>query len=179
MKGQEQQIKKAAANVGKQINREKAEEVKASMERAVRKGATAKDVLGLTDAMVEGIYGQAYRLYNTGKYKEAAQIFRLLLMINATEPKYSMGLAATLHMMKDYDSAIAAYAAVFTMDPFNPIPYYHSADCFIQKGDTFSAIIALQTAVKKSTDRPEYKTLQDRAVMMIESLKKELAKTGL
>lgn len=175
MKGEQQQIKQAAEDVGANIHQAHKETIKAAMEKA-KQGTTPKDALGLTDAMVEGIYGQAYRLYNTGKYKEAAQIFRLLLMINATEPKYVMGLAACFHMKKEFQSAIGAYSMVSVLDPNSPVSFYHTADCYIQMGDPVSALIALEAAIKRSEDKPEFKTLKDRAALMVESLKKDIAK---
>lgn len=176
MKGEQQQIKKAAEEIGAKVGEGKSDSLKATLKKATTKGTSPKDVLGLTDAMVEGIYGQAYRLYNTGKYKEAIQIFRMLLMINSTEPKYALGLAACLHMKKEYSAAVAAYTLVSTMDPLNPIPFYHTADCFIKMADPFSAILALEAAIKKSGEKPEYKTLKDRATLMLEGLKKDVAK---
>lgn len=174
MKG-EQQVKRAAEEVGAATAKEKMQGFKTALNRATRKGASTKEALGLTDAMVEGIYGQAYRLYNTGKYKEAIKIFRLLLTINATEPKYAMGMAACFHMSKDYKSAIDSYSIASIIDANSPIPLYHASDCYIKMGDPVSAIIMLETAKKRAGDKPEYKTLKDRANMTLESLNKEVA----
>lgn len=171
MKGEQQQIKKAAEKTGLNLKEDKTEAMKAAIQRATRKGASPKDALGLTDAMVEGVYGQAYRLYNTGKFKEAIQIFRLLLMINATEPKYAMGLAACFHMLKDYKMAINSYSIVGVIDPENPISFYHSSDCFTQMGDSVSALISLEMAIKRAGDRPQFKTLKDRAILTAEDRK--------
>lgn len=176
MKGEQQQIKKAAAQVGMSLKKENTEAFKEALQKATRKGTSPKDALGLTDAMVEGIYGQAYRLYNTGKYKEATQIFRLLLMINSTEPKYAMGLAACFHMMKDYKSAASTYSIIGIIDPENPISFYHASDCYAQMGDPVSALVSLEMAIKRAGDKPQFHTLKDRAVLTAESLKKEIAK---
>lgn len=177
MKGEQQQIKKAAEQLGSGVNDESAESLKAAMDKATRKGTSPKDALGLTDAMVEGVYGQAYRLYNTGKYKDAIKIFRLLLMINSTEPKYAMGLAACFHMLKDYKIAADTYSIVGVIDPESPISFYHASDCFLQMGDSVSALVALEMAIKRAGEKPEFRTLKDRAVLTAESLKKEVAKT--
>ncbi|NGX43339.1 MAG: hypothetical protein K940chlam7_01634, partial [Chlamydiae bacterium] len=58
----------------------------------------------------------------------------------------------------------------------SPIPHYHASDCYIQMKDPISAIISLEMAVKRSGNKPEYKTLKDRAMMTIESLKEEAKK---
>jgi len=174
MEGDQNEMKKASAKLGAQIHDAKAQELQNIAKNAVKKGLSPKEVLGLNDSMVEGIYGQAYRLYNTGRYKDASQIFRMLIMINAAEPKYTMGLAACLHMMKDYPQAVKLYTVCGLLDPNNPIPYYHASDCYLQMNDQTSALISLEMAVKRAGEKPEYQTLKDRALMTIESLKKEL-----
>lgn len=177
MQGEQQQMKKAASAVGGEVKSAVAANIDKGVKQATN-GKTAKDVLGLTDAMVEGIYGQAYRLYNTGKFRDASQIFRLLLMLNATEVKYAMGLAACFHMLKEYDGAIGAYNMVSIIDPNNPIPFYHASDCYIKSGDILSAIVALEMTIKRAGDKPEFRTIKDRATMTIEGLKKELGQEG-
>lgn len=172
MKGEQEEIKKAVDQVTGLENYQGP--MKDTVQRATRKGASPKDALGLTDAMVEGVYGQAYRLYNTGKYKEAIQVFRLLMMINSTEPKYAMGLAACFHMSKDYKTAVNTYSIVGIIDPENPISFYHASDCFMQMGDPVSALVSLEMAIKRAGDKPEFKTLKDRATLTVESLKKEV-----
>ena len=174
MKGEQEQIKKTAEQTGMNLKEENTGPMTAALQKATRQGTSAKDALGLTDAMVEGIYGQAYRLYNTGKYKESSQIFRLLLMINSTEPKYAMGLGACFHMMKDYQSAVNTYSVVGIIDPESPISFYHTSDCFMQMGDTVSALISLEIAIKKAGEKPQFKTLKDRASLTAESIKKDL-----
>lgn len=176
MKGIQQEIQRATRGVSRKFGKEEMDKVEYAMKKVIKNGTGPKEALGLTDAMIEGIYGQAYRLYNTGKYKDAAQIFRLLLMITSKESKYAMGLAACFHMQKDFKSAIVTYCMVTAMDPKSPVPFYHCADCYIQIGDPFSAVVALETAVKKSEGKPEFKVLQDRATLMAESLKKDITK---
>lgn len=178
MQGEQQQIKQAAGAVGGKVKETTAANVDKTVKQVTNSGKTTKDALGLTDAMVEGIYGQAYRLYNTGKYRDACQIFRLLLMINATEVKYAMGFAACFHMLKEYDAAVGAYNMVTVIDPNNPIPFYHISDCYIKLGDPLSAKVALDMAVKRAGEKPEFRTIKDRALMTIEGLKKELAAQG-
>lgn len=176
MKGDQSQIKKAAAKMGAELKQGKEKNVKTSTENVVKKGLAPKDLIGMSDSMVEGVYGQAYRLYNTGKYKDSAQLFRLLIMLNATEPKYSMGLAACYHMLKGFESAVQVYAICALLDPENPVPHYHSSDCYLQMGDKVSAMMALQMALKRAENKPQYATLRDRTILTIESLQKEIDK---
>jgi len=176
MKGDQYQIKKATEEIGATLSKEKSKDFQNVAAKVVQGGMMPKDMMGLSDAMVEGIYGQAYRLYNTGKYKDASQLFRLLIMLNSTEPKYAMGLAACFHMLKEYKNAVSTYAICGVIDPENPVPHYHASDCYIHMNDPVSALIALEMAVKRAGDKTEYQTLRDRALLTIDSLKKEIAK---
>lgn len=173
MKGEQHQVKKAVEEIGASVGREKAQELQNVAAKVVSQGMMPKDMMGLSDAMVEGIYGQAFRLYNTGKYRDASQLFRLLIMLNSTEPKYAMGLAACFHMLKEYKNAVSTYAICGVIDPENPVPHYHASDCYIHLGDAASALIALDMAIKRAGEKPEYQTLRDRAKLMVESLKKK------
>lgn len=140
----------------------------------VKKGMLPKDALGLSDAVVEGIYAQAYRLYNTGKYSEASHLFRMLVMLNTTESKYILGLAACFHMLKEYLNAVQTYSMCSILDPENPIPHYHASDCYVQMKDNLSAIIALDLTVQRAGNKPEYSKIKERALLTIESLKNSL-----
>ena len=174
MKSEQHQIKKGVEEVGSSIAKDKAQDFQKVADKVVHQGVMPKDAMGLSDAMVEGIYGQGYRLYNTGKYKDASQLFRLLIMLNSTEPKYSMGLAACFHMLKEYKNAVSTYAICGVIDPENPIPHYHASDCYVHMKDPVSALISLEMAVKRAGDKAEYQTLKDRALLTIEALKKEI-----
>ena len=90
--------------------------------KMTKQGTSPKDAMGVNSTYLENIYSQAYRLYNTGKYSEATHLFRLLILLNAMEPKYTLGLAACSHMLKDYNTAIQLYTLSSTLDPQNPIP---------------------------------------------------------
>lgn len=175
MKHSKHQIKKTIDQAGELIQKKQGKEFTKISKKAMKQSGLVKDVIGVSDESVEGIYGQAYLLYNTGKYKDAAEIFRLLIMLNSTEAKYTMGLAACFHLMKEYEGAASAYALVSIIDPENPIPHFHSSDCFIQLGDKASAVMSLELAVKKAKDKPEFATLKERAQITLQALKKEMA----
>lgn len=176
MKGGREDVRKAVEEMSQGLEPEQVENLQKLASKVVGHGVTPRDAIGLDDQMIEGIYAQAYRLYNTGKYKEASQLFRLLIMLNGAEPKYALGLAACFHMAKDYETAAEAYNNCGILDNNNPIPHYHASDCYLQMGDKVSAMIALEMAVKRSRDKPEYAQLKDRALMTIESLKQEITK---
>lgn len=141
--------------------------------KLLMQGLTPKDAMGINNNVLEGIYAQAYRLYNTGKYVEATHLFRLLILTNSTEPKYVLGLAACFHMLKEYKNAIQTYTMCSILDPQSPLPHYHSSDCFIQMRDYLSAMLCLEMAISKANDKPEFAKLKERATLSLESLKKQ------
>lgn len=137
-------------------------------------GMNPKDAMGVSNSVLESIYAQAYRLYNTGKYIDAVHLFRMLVIMNATEPKYILGLAACFHMLKEYDNAIQTYTTCSVIDAQNPVPYYHCSDCFIQMKDYISAMISLEMTIKHAGEKPEFARIKERAQMSLESLKNQL-----
>lgn len=175
MKGDSQRVKRAAEAVGDQVKNQASSKMKGATKELLQKGQVPKDLLGMNDAMMEGIYGQGYRLYNTGKYRDASQLFRLLIMLNASEPKYIMGLAACFHMLKEYKSAVETYLIAAMVEPDNPVPHFHSSDCYMQMNNNISALVALEMAVKRAGKKPQYATLKDRALLTIQSLKKDIS----
>jgi len=176
MKDTREVTKDAAAEAAAQLGGRNAEGVSGMAKRTFTGNMQIKDVLGLSDEMVEGIYGQAYLLYNTGKYRDASEVFRLLIMMKSTEPKFMMGLAACYHMLKEYDPAASTYILCSVLDPTSPLPQFHASDCYIQMGDKASAIVALEMTIKRAETKPEYQVLKERAAITLEGLKKELAR---
>jgi len=173
MKAEQKQAQKAAEAAGESLGKEAAQNLQKSAKNIVKGAMMPKDLLGLSDQMIEGIYGQAYRLYNTGKFKEASQLFRLLVMIDSVEAKFTMGLAACMHMMKEYKAAAEAYMLCGVIDGRTPIPHFHASDCYLQMDDKPSAIISLEMAIKRCAEKTEFKTLKDRAALTLKKLKEE------
>jgi len=142
--------------------------------KMLKQGLSPKDAMGISSQVLEGIYAQAYRLYNTGKYPEASHLFRTLIIMDPTQAKYVLGLGACFHMLKEYRNAISTYTMSSIIDGQNPIPYYHSSDCFIQMKDYLSAIVSLKMAIKYAGDKPEYAKLKERALLSLESIVQQM-----
>lgn len=138
----------------------------------ITEGKSPKEAMGLSNEYVEGMYSFAYRLYTMGKYDQALQIFRLLVMLNPLEPRYLLGLAACYHMLKDYDNASSCYMLCSILDPTDPLPYYHVSDCFIQLEDLEMAYDSLNLCIEHAKNKTDYKKIQDRAEVSLEVLKK-------
>lgn len=174
MKHAKQGIKKAVQGTGEFIGNANGASFSELTGKSIQSCNSVKDILGVTDESAEGIYGQAYLLYNTGRYRDAGEVFRLLVMLNSTEPKYLIGLAACYHMMKEYQSAGSTYNLASIIDPDNPVPFFHASDCYLQLGDKATAATMLEMAVKRALNKPQYATLKQRAEITLDTLKKEI-----
>jgi type III secretion system low calcium response chaperone LcrH/SycD len=170
--------KEAILTAMEHLGKEHSNEMKKSMEGLLsnmfEKGMLPKDAMGLSDGLIESIYGHTYRLYNTGKYDEASQLFRLLIMLDPTAAKYVLGLAACFHMLKEYRNAAATYLLVSMVDANSPIPYYHASDCYIHLHEPALAILNLEQVVELSGNQEQFSTIKDRARITIDSLKKDM-----
>jgi type III secretion system low calcium response chaperone LcrH/SycD len=174
MKGEEKQVKQATEKLAEELKLKENADYSKLMKKATEGSVNVKDVLRISDGQMESIYAQAYRFYNTGKFKEASELFRYLMMVNSTETKYTLGLAACFHLMKDYKAAAQTYLICNILDEKSPIPAFHASDCYLQMNDKVSALVSLNMAIEKSGSKPEYKVLKDRAEMTAQNLKKEL-----
>lgn len=172
-RGSKDQVDQEAGGVSEEQKQKFGEAVVQIGDDFFRRGTLPKDIFGLDNNILENIYAQAYRLYNTGKYTEASHLFRILIMMNATEQKYMLGLAACFHMLKEYDNALNSYTLCSALDPKNPLPYYHSSDCYIQLKDNLSAMLSLEMTIAHAGDKPEYAKMKERAILSLQSLKKQ------
>ncbi|MGL4907467.1 MAG: type III secretion system translocator chaperone SicA, partial [Plesiomonas sp.] len=82
---------------------------------AVNEGATLKDVHGIPEEMMEGLYAHAYDFYNKGRLDEAETFFRFLCIYDFYNPDYIMGLAAVYQLKKQYQKAADLYAVAFAL----------------------------------------------------------------
>lgn len=171
---EDEQVKKASRVVGDELKTNLSEEASGIFKTVLETGRLPREALGFGDQRMEAGYAQAYHLYNTGKFLDAAQIFRWLVVLDATDPKYYLGLAACLHMLKEYNAAAEVYMTCSVIDGQTPIPFYHASDCYIQLRDRASAILMLELAIERAGMKPEYAVLKERARMMIEGLMKEI-----
>ena len=111
------------------------EGVKALIER----GATLKQLKGVTNAELEAVYSLAFGYYRTGNLNQ----------------KFWMGLGAVQQVLKDYQSAVTSYGYCSFLKLDNPKPQLHAAECFLAMGDkrnAASSLEALEEYCPKDTD---------------------------
>ncbi len=166
--------KKIVENYTKDEPEDKKVAIQDMTKKIYEEGATPKEAVGMTDGMTESIYAHGYQLYNAGQYEQAAQLFRLLITFEPRKMKYLMGLAASQHMMKDYNNASLTYMMCSMVDKDNPLPHYHSSDCYLQLGKIGLAVQELISCIELAKKDPQYAGVRERALAMLNSLKNTL-----
>ncbi len=149
---------------------------RAFVDSLLQKNILNKKSLGIDKNSEKQFYAKAYQLYQSGKYREAQNLFVTLTVFNQGEPSYMMGLGACVYMLKEYDQAARIYIKCGLIDPSNPMPYYYASNCYWKKNDAPSALVALCMFIKKAGNKPEFKALKERAILTVKDALKEKSK---
>lgn len=134
-------------------------------------GVFSKSSIGMTKQELSRLYSKAKQLYDAGKFDEARTLFSTLVLLDPQVPAFLYGLASTLLMMKDYDNAVEVFLEYAGIMQEDPLPYFFAAECYEKKQDTVSTMIALQTVINRAGDRPQYKEIKNRAILVLDALK--------
>jgi type III secretion system low calcium response chaperone LcrH/SycD len=126
-----------------------------------------------SEAQLEEFYRIAYNMYRAGNFANALPFFHLLVLGRPQEARFVRALAATYQMLKDYPQAITYYTVSSVLDPKNPYPYYHSADCWMHMNEPIGAYTSLDMGIKTAAENPRYKGLLERMISQKRSLEKE------
>jgi type III secretion system low calcium response chaperone LcrH/SycD len=117
------------------------------------------------DAM-RSIYASAYCYYQNGKYSEACTRFRLLVLMDAQNRTYWLGLGATQQMLKEYDKALQTYTLTALMDAHDPHVYVHMADCLFALNQTEKGLQCIAAAEQIAGKDEKFKSLKDHLIFI-------------
>jgi type III secretion system low calcium response chaperone LcrH/SycD len=119
---------------------------------SVQHGATIKDLKGIDDGLMEGVYAYAHRFYTNGQLDEAETFFRFLCLYDFYNGEYALGLAAVHQMKGNYQKAIDIYALAFTFLRADYRPILHAGQCQLSLGKPELARDAFEVVVQSSKD---------------------------
>jgi len=143
------------------------------LESVYLEGKPAKDTMGLGNEVIDALYAFGSNAYNTGNFVMSEAIFRHLLFMDSSQPRFGFALAASLHMQKKYRKALEMYFMCLIYDSENPLVFYHGADCCIHLNQIHAADLLLQNTIDLAKDRPAYSHIVERSKMILEQLIKE------
>jgi type III secretion system low calcium response chaperone LcrH/SycD len=103
----------------------------------------------LSNSAAEQFYSFAYAQYQGGDLKRAVEIFRVLCSRRPLEARNWFGLAAALQEERKYEAAMRAWAMAAIIEPENPYPHFHAAECSCSLMNLEDARLALGQAQKR------------------------------
>ncbi|MDB5798403.1 MAG: CesD/SycD/LcrH family type secretion system chaperone [Paucimonas sp.] len=108
------------------------------------KGKTLGELAGYTPEAMNTLYTNGYALYKQGKYAEACEAFRALVVFNHLDRRVFAAYAASLQMLCRYDEAVNYYALAAMMDVNDPAPVFHCAECLLAMNKKEEALASLE-----------------------------------
>jgi type III secretion system low calcium response chaperone LcrH/SycD len=148
-------------------------ELTKKIQTQLKEGKPLREALGVSADALENVYSLAYGKYQEGNYVAASNLFRYIVMLDPHTYKYALGLAASLHRSKDYQKAANYYVMASLLQPKDPVPYFHSADCFVHVNQPKVALSGLNMAILASGNDKKYNELKERALLMKKSLESQ------
>ncbi|WP_434626742.1 type III secretion system translocator chaperone SicA [Chromobacterium sp. CV08] len=133
---------------------------------AVSGGATLKDVHGIPQDMMEGLYAHAYDFYHKGRLDEAETFFRFLCIYDFYNPDYIMGLAAVCQLKKQFQKAADLYAVAFALSKNDYRPVFFTGQCQLFMRKAVKARQCFELVLEQSDDE----SLRAKAQAYLDSL---------
>lgn len=118
--------------------------------RAIGEGATLSAGLGLDEAHLEALYGQAFDLLHNGDNERARSVFLTLVQLDPHEPKYVYGFAASYQLAGEPEKAAHLYVTYIPMDATNPEGYLRLGECLRAVGDNENAHACFEIAAMEA-----------------------------
>lgn len=119
---------------------------------AINEGATLKDMHGVSQEMMDGIYAYAYHFYHSGRLEEAEAFFHFLCIYDFYNADYIMGLAAVFHLKKQYKKASDLYALAFAQGKSNYAAIFYIGQCQLSMRKAVKAKQCFEVVQEFSTD---------------------------
>lgn len=139
----------------------------------VFQGKTIQEAAKLDTEMLEGVYHVAFLSYQNNKYKEAMELFNLLVQLNPTEYRYVFGLSACLMELKEYEMAITGFFIATQISEKDAVSFLHITECLIKLEQYKNAQIVAADLIKfaKSTKQVD---LIDKGILLLDLIGNQL-----
>lgn len=154
------------------LNPQKFNKYKDDLTHYFGNGGTWQSLLGYDESVMRAQYKKAYDLFQEAQYKDAAAAFSYLTVLNPYEYSYWMGLGIAKQSDRLYEEALIGYVAAEALDPDNPLPHLHQAQCFHALQLTDQAIEHLKLTIETARDQAEYAEVVSKAETILKYLNK-------
>ena len=133
---------------------------------AINEGATLKDLHGISQEMMDGLYAYAYDFYKKGRLDDAEVFFKFLCIYDFYNPDYIVGMAAICQLKKQYQKAADLYGLAFAQSKNDYKPVFYLGQCQLMMKKAAKAKQCFELVCKYSTDDG----LQKKAQRYLEAL---------
>ncbi|MBA3237903.1 MAG: SycD/LcrH family type III secretion system chaperone [Parachlamydiaceae bacterium] len=171
---QEEVIDKQVEKVGGNYPPKAKDQLKSVFTDIIEKGMTIMEAIHFPPPLVELIYSHASELYTAGKFQDASKLFYYLVRLNPKDPRFSFAYAASLHKLKNYEEAAGFYLMSTTIDSENPLPWFHSGDCYLELQKPDVALIMLAKSIEVAGNSPNHERLKQQAGALCDAIKQSL-----
>lgn len=124
-----------------------------------------KEALSLGEEEVERFYAYGFAHYGSGKWDEAADVFRVLCTRRPLEARFWFALGATLQEAGSYKDALHSWAMAALLKAEDPYPHFHAAESYFSlrmREDAAKALAESETRVRAEPDHP----LKDKIALL-------------
>lgn len=104
----------------------------------------------------EAFYAQAFSFYQSNQLEQSAEIFTILCERKPLESRFWRGLAASFQESNQFEKALYAWAMIAILEPHDPYPHFHAAQCSCSLHRMNDALLALQEAKDRIQNDPEH-----------------------
>jgi len=137
-------------------------------------GGTIGDICEYSEEDYEAVYLLGHNFYSQGRYSDALKAFGYLMTINHMDRRFAFSFAASCQMLKRYEEAVRCYALAAAMDPDDPVPTFHIAECLVSLGMVEEAIGMFEVAIEECGS--QHDELKKRATALLAMLLKKNGK---
>jgi tetratricopeptide (TPR) repeat protein len=119
-----------------------------------------QQICGLSDETLQLLYRAAKYIYDGAHYKEAAEAFAFLTLLNPNFPIFWYALGESEYRLHKYESALYALAFAAQNDPEDPYCHLTSSRCYEAIKEYDNAVNALELALVAISERQEFVELK-------------------
>lgn len=133
---------------------------------AVQQGFALKDIQGVSDGVMEGVYAYAYDFYQKGQLEEAETFFRFLCLYDMYNVDYLLGLGAVYQLRKHYQRALDTYALAAALAKNDSRPMFYAGQCNMMLRRRGKARFCFEIVAAESLDQ----NLKNKAQAYLEAI---------
>lgn len=163
-------IQKTIDRSGKNIPEEAKEGLKDVFTKMYEQGMSPREAMGFGKDMIDFAYQYAYSSFQTGKYKDALNVFIWLRTLEPLTYNYVFGVATCYHRLEMYGKAIGQYALCAGIETDNPEPCLYMAQCFFALNTPEGAVPFLKEAIARAEGKSQYARTDEIAHMLLRKI---------